>query len=61
MLLLPVRAGKKKSTVTSLDASLKLNAGRNTDPGIATFALVAASNSDTVVVSATMIHKMLKQ
>ena len=40
MLLLPVRAGKKKSTVTSLDASSKLNAGRNTDPGIATFSCV---------------------
>ena len=28
-LLLPVHAGKKKSTVTLLDASLELKAGRN--------------------------------
>ena len=47
--------------MTLLDASLKLKAGRNILSVIVTFALVAAGDVNTVVVSATIIRKMLKQ
>ena len=57
-MLLPVHAGGK---VYRDAVRCMLEAGRNAYPGIATFALVAAGDADTVVVSATMIHKILKR